>query len=244
MSVLNFGNKWLTTSLTNKAEACRRGGRAGGWLPEAHVQSPSHSHLVILDVACQRVWGPDSPTWLQMPGFVCEGEESWGSEEKSSLPEGMQELLCESRVLQEAWGPWTPVGCRPRPEDDPSLLRRETRICRSPVKNREKTGGGWWSLRTSLWKIPTEQFRGCKHGPRQEAGAARPRGRVRNNKAGESENQDDLERLWYWFFFFFSPTRSSRVELPWNWTQILYILTFGSTFPAAIFQIPSENLGN
>lgn len=48
--------------------------------------------------------------------------------------EGMQELLCESRVLQEAWGPRRPVGCRPRPEDDTSLLRRETNICRSPVK--------------------------------------------------------------------------------------------------------------
>lgn len=78
--------------------------------------------------AGQRVWGPDGPTWLQMPGFVCEGEESWGLGEKSSLLEGMQELLCESRVLQEAWGPCRSFGCRPRPEDDTSLLRRETSI--------------------------------------------------------------------------------------------------------------------
>ena len=80
-----------------------------------------------------------------MPGFICEGEESWGCGEKSSLLEGMQELFCESRVLQEAWGPCRPVGCRPRPEDDTSLLRRETNICRSPVKKnrggKEEDGG-------------------------------------------------------------------------------------------------------
>lgn len=78
--------------------------------------------------AGQRVWGPDGPTWLQMPGFVCEGEESWGLGEKSSLLEGMQELLCESRVLQEAWGPCRSFGYRPRPEDDTPLLRREASI--------------------------------------------------------------------------------------------------------------------
>ena len=55
-------------------------------------------------------------------------KESWGLGEKSSLLEGMQELLCESRVLQEAWGPCRSFGCRPRPEDDTSLLRRETSI--------------------------------------------------------------------------------------------------------------------
>lgn len=170
MSGLNFGNKWLMASSQTRPRLVDVGEGEGAdrqrpmsSLPLTAAWWPWTSHS--LTCRC-----PDSPTWLQMPGFICEGEESWGCGEKSSLLEGMQELFCESRVLQEAWGPCRPVGCRPGPEDDTSLLRRETNICRSPVKENGEESGGWWSLRTSLRKIPNEHVKGFEHSPRQEAG--------------------------------------------------------------------------
>lgn len=100
------------------------------------------------------------------------------------------------------------MGCRPGPEDDTSLLRRESSVCRSPVKEKgEEKGGEWWSLRTLLRKIPNEQLRVCEQG--MQAGAPDQRlglegcqqGPVGNKKAGKSGNQEDMERLGCWGFF-------------------------------------------
>ena len=214
MSVLNFGNKWLTPSLTNKAEACWRGGREGGWLPEAHVQSPSHSHLVTLDKQVR-----ESGVQTVLPGFRCLDlfvrERRAGAWERSPVCwRG-----CKSCFVSQ--------GSFRKPGDPADLLDagqglrmthpflEEKQVSEKPSQG-EQGGKGrrmvvpqdltvedpYWAVqRLRTW--PQARSWGWE---------AVNKGRVRNNKAGESENQEDLERLWYWFH----PPSPPGVQEEWN----------------------------
>lgn len=63
--------------------------------------------------------------------------------EKSSLLEGMQELLCESRVLQEAWGPCRSLDAGQGLRMTHPFLE-EKQVSEKPSQGEQGGKGGGW----------------------------------------------------------------------------------------------------
>lgn len=195
-------------------------GKGRGLTARGHVQSLSHSHLVTLDKPLSDLQVRESGVQTALPGFRCLAffvrERRAGARERSPVCwRGCKSCFVSQGSSRKPGDPadvWDAgQGLRmthPFLEEKQVSAEAQSRTGRKWEEDGDPSGhhceDPYWAVQR-LWTWPQARGWGWK---------AVNKGRVRNNKAGESENQEDLERLWYWFFFFFSHQEFKKSGTP------------------------------